>query len=132
MAGKNCKCHSIGKTMARTTRKSNMTSALQNVGGIAAGIGGGAVGVPKLVAMIYPEGKINPTIVNGAGSVGAFLLARKQKGILQSMLHGLSAGMAWNALSPMIGIGYVDSNSTSFLNNVAGDYFPSRQDPGTV
>lgn len=116
------------------TRRSN-SSALQTVGGITAGLAVGAVGVPKVVAMIDPEGKLDPKIINGVGAAGAFWLSRKQKGLMQSALHGLAAGMAWNLISNVAGMGYVNDPSTSFLNRVAGpedNYFPSRQNPGAI
>lgn len=133
MAKRNCNCHKIG-SMSKTRRSSNK-SALQTVGGITAGIAVGALGVPKIVSTIDPEGKIDPKIINGVGAVGAFMLAKKQKGFVQSMLHGLAGGLAWNVISNvagMAGMGYVDDNSTKYLNQVAGDYFPSRMDAGTV
>ncbi len=118
--------------MAKTRRSTSGKSALQTVGGITAGLAVGALGVPKIVTTIDPEGKMDPKIINGLGAVGAFLVSRKQKGFLQSMLHGLSAGLAWNVVSNLTGMGYIDDNSTRYLNNVAGDYFPSRQDAGAV
>ena len=118
--------------MSKTRRSSS--KPLETVGGIAAGLLVGGMGVPKLVSTIDPEGKIGPTAVNAAVAAGAFFFARKQKGFMQSALYGLSAGSAAALVSGLLGgIGYVDSPSTSFLNRVAGgDYFPSRQDPGDV
>lgn len=121
--------------MAKNTRKTKLSSTLETVGGITVGLGVGAVGVPKIMEMVDPEGKFNPTLVNGVGAAGAAYLSTKQKGLVQSALQGLAAGLAWNALAPIVGMGYVDDNSTSFLNRVAGagdDYFPSRQNPGAV
>ena len=131
MAGKNCKCHQIGKTMAKT-RRSSKGAALQTVGGIAAGIAAGAVGIPKLVAAVDPEGKFDPKIVNGVGAAAAFWFSTKQKGFVQHMLQGLSAGLAWNVVSNVAGLGYVDDNSTRYLNNVAGDFMPSRMNAGAI
>lgn len=126
-----CKCHQIGK-MAKSRRSSNK-SALQTVGGITAGIAAGALGVPKLVSAVDPEGKFDPKIVNGVGAAAAFWFAGKQKGIVQSALHGLAAGLAWNVISNVAGLGFVDDNSTRYLNNIAGNRFPnSRMDPGNV
>ena len=103
------------------------------VGGIAAGIGAGAVGIPKVVSMIAPDGKFDTKIVNAAGAAAAYWGSTKQKGFVQAMLQGLSAGLAWNVVAAVANIGYVDDNSTNFLNNVAGSgYFNSRQNPGNV
>lgn len=134
MAGKTCKCHSIGKTMAKS-RRSSKNAALQTVGGITAGLAAGAMGVPKLVAAVDPEGKFDPKIVNGVGAAAAFWFSTKQKGFIQSMLQGLSAGLAWNVVSNVAGLGYIDDYSTRYLNNVAGPngtYANSRMNPGPV
>lgn len=128
---KQCSCQKIG-AMAKTRRSNNSKNALQTVGGITAGIAVGALGVPKIVQTIDPEGKIDPKIINGVGAVGAYWFSRKQKGFVQSMLQGLAGGLAWNVLSNVAGMGYIDDNSTRYLNNVAGDYFPSRMDAGAV
>lgn len=128
---KPCSCHKIGK-MAKSRRSTSSKSALQTVGGIAAGIGVGALGVPKIVAAIDPDGKFDPKIVNGVGAAAAFWFSTKQRGILQNVLQGLSAGLAWNVVANVAGMGYIDDNSTRYLNNVAGDYFPSRMDAGAV
>lgn len=117
------------------TRRSNK-SALQTVGGITAGIAVGAIGVPKIVSAIDPEGKIDPKIVNGVGAVAAYWFSRKQTGFVQSALHGLSAGLAWNVVSNVAGMGFIDDNSTRYLNNVAGPdgntYANSRMNPGPI
>ena len=122
--------------MAKTRRNTSSKSAIQTVGAIAAGIGAGALGVPKIVAAVDPEGKIDPKLVNGAGAVVAFLVSRKQKGFVQSMLQGLSAGLAWNVVSNVAGMGFIDDNSTRYLNNVAGSegntYANSRMNPGPI
>lgn len=130
---KQCNCHKIG-AMAKS-RRSNTSSknALTTVGGIAAGIGVGALGVPKIVASIDPEGKFDPKIVNGVGAAAAFWFSRKQKGFVQSLLHGLSAGLAWNVVSNVAGMGYMNDNSSDF-NFVAGKgagAFPSNNG-GTI
>ncbi len=118
--------------MAKQRRSSSSKSALQTVGGITAGVAVGALGIPKLVSTIDPEGKIDPKIINGVGAVGAFYFSRKQKGFVQAMLQGLAGGLAWNVVSNVAGMGYMDDNSTRYLNNVAGDFFPSRMNPGPV
>jgi hypothetical protein len=133
---KQCNCHKIGAM--EKLRRSNTSSknALTTVGGIAAGIGVGALGVPKLVSSIDPEGKFDPKIINGVGAAAAFWFSRKQKGFLQSMLQGLSAGLAWNVVSNVAGMGYIDDNSTRYLNNVAGSdgntFANSRMNPGPI
>lgn len=126
-----CNCHKIG-AMAKSRRSNSSKSALQTVGGITAGIAVGALGIPKIVQTIDPEGKIDPKIINGVGAVGAYWFSRKQKGFLQSMLQGLAGGLAYNVIANVAGMGYIDDNSTRLLNNVAGDYFPSRMDAGAV
>lgn len=137
----NCKCHQIGKKMGKT-RKSGQQADIQTVGGIALGIGAGALGVPFIVGKVDPEGKIDPKIINGAGAVGAYFISRNQKGFIKSALQGLTAGLAWNVLANITGmapgqqgLGYVNDNSTRFLNPVAGlgdGDFPSRQNPGAL
>lgn len=119
--------------MANKTRRSSK-SAFETVGGIAAGIGVGAVGIPKVVEMIDPEGKFDTKLVNAVGAAGAFWLSRKQKGFMQSALQGLCAGLAWNVVADVANLGYVNDRSTDFLNNVAGgnDFKNSRLNPGTV
>lgn len=119
------------------SRRSNTSNknALTTVGGITAGIAAGALGVPKIVSAVDPEGKIDPKIVNGVGAAAAFWFSRKQKGFVQSMLQGLSAGLAWNVVSNVAGMGFIDDNSTRYLNNVAGDantYANSRMNPGPI
>lgn len=115
-----------------TSRRSNKNT-LQTIGGIAAGIGVGAYGVPKIVAAIDPDGKIDPKIINGVGAAAAYMVSRKQKGFVQSMLQGLSAGLAWNVVASVAGMGFIDDNSTRYLNNVAGEnYANSRMNPGPV
>lgn len=131
MAGKNCNCHKIG-SMANKTRRSTK-STLQTVGGITAGIAAGAVGIPQVVKAIDPTGKFDTKLVNAVGAAGAYWFSRKQKGFVQAALQGLSAGLAWNVIADVANIGYVNDNSTSLLNNVAGpDYFNSRLYDGDV
>lgn len=118
--------------MAKSRRSSKST--LQQVGGITAGIAAGAIGVPKIVEMIDKEGKLDSKIVNGVGAVGAYWFSRKQKGFVQSMLQGLSAGLAWNVLSDvagMKGIGWQQDYSSDF-NYVAGAGTTSRANPGVI
>lgn len=128
-----CNCQKIGK-MAKS-RRSNK-NALQTVGGITAGIAVGALGVPKIVSTIDPEGKFDPKIVNGVGAVAAFWFSRKQTGFIQATLQGLSAGLAWNVVSSVAGMGFIDDNSSRYLNNVAGPegntYANSRMNPGPI
>lgn len=117
------------------SRRSNK-NALQTVGGITAGIAVGALGVPKIVSTIDPEGKFDPKIVNGVGAVAAFWFSRKQTGFIQATLQGLSAGLAWNVVSSVAGMGFIDDNSSRYLNNVAGPegntYANSRMNPGPI
>lgn len=132
MAGKNCNCHKIG-SMANKSRRSSK-STIQTVGGIATGIGVGAVGIPKVVGMIDPEGKFDTKLVNAVGAGAAYWFSRKQKGFMQAALQGLSAGLVWNVIADVAGLGYLNDRSTDFLNNVAGanDYQNSRLNPGTI
>jgi hypothetical protein len=122
--------------MARKTRKSKLTDTAATVAAMATGLGVGALGVPRLVEMIDPEGKFNPQVINGVGAIGFGYLGSTQDGLVKTGLYSLAAGMLWNAASPMIGIGYgVTDNSTDFLNRVAGagdSYRPSRPNPGDV
>jgi hypothetical protein len=134
---KDCQCHTIGKIMAKQRRSSSSKSALQTVGGITAGIAVGAMGIPKIIETIDPEGKIDPKIINGVGAAGAFYFSRKQKGFVQAMLQGLAGGLAWNLVSAFVpSMGYVDDMSTRYLNNVAGSerntFQDSRMNPGPI
>lgn len=118
--------------MAKTRRSSKST--LQQVSGITAGLAAGAIAVPKIVSMIDKDGKLDSKIVNGVGAAGAYWLSRKQKGFVQSMLQGLSAGLAWNALSDMAGlkgIGWQQDYSSDF-NYVSGADTYSRANAGTI
>lgn len=117
MAGKNCKCHQIGKTMAKKTSRKKMS--VQTVGGITVGIAAGAIGIPKVVAMVDPSGNIDPKIINGVGAAGAWYFSTQQSGFIQSALQGLAAGLAWNVISNVAGIGAPDY-TTQMLNQVAG------------
>lgn len=121
--------------MGYKTRKSSFQGAIQRVGAGAVGIGVGGILVPKIVEMIDPSGKFPPTIVNAVGAAGALYFAKNQSGgMFQDLLYGMAAGLAWGAVAPLVGMGYVDDSSTNFLHRVAGgdDYFPSRQNPGEV
>lgn len=97
--------------------------SIETVGGITAGLAVGAVAVPKVVSMVDPSGNIDPKIINGVGAAGAWYFSTKQKGFVQAALQGLSAGLAYNVIASMAGIGAPDY-STQMLNQVAG---PSTQ-----
>lgn len=103
--------------MAKTRRSSKMS--IETVGGITTGLAAGAIGVPKVVAMIDPNGSMDPKIINGVGAAGAWYFSTKQKGFVQAALQGLSAGLAYNVIASVAGIGAPDY-STSTLNQVAG------------
>lgn len=116
------------------TRRSSLMSGAQRAGAIAAGIGTGAMLVPKVVEMVDKEGKLSPNIVNGVGIVGSLYLASKQKGgLVQDGLYGLAGGLTWNIVSGLMessGLGWSNDYSSDF-NFLAGAA-ANRANAGTI
>lgn len=106
----------------------------QRAAATAAGIGAGAVLVPKVVGMIDKEGKMSPNIVNGVGIVASLYLASKQKsGLVQDGLYGLAGGLGWNVISGLMessGMGWSNDYSSDF-NYLAGAG-AERANAGTI
>lgn len=122
--------------MAKTRKSSNKKDLVMRGVALTAGIGVGALAIPKLVALVDKNGTVDPKIVSGVGAAGAFLLARTQKGLVQDGLMGVAAGQAWNLVASFVGIsgiGYDDYNASSDLQRIAAAEFgASRETGGTV
>ena len=115
---KACAAASIGKTMAKKTRKSSPKGILITGAAITGGLLAGAVGVPKLAEMVVPTA--DDKTVN-IGTLGLGILgAMYTKGHIQTGAIGMAAGAAVRLVAEYLpSMGYVVSPSYD-VNRIIG------------
>lgn len=125
---KACALASIGKTMAKKSRKSTK-SAVMDVALYGAGVAAGGILVPKAVEQLDPTGKLDDKIVNAlTAAVGIFGAQYATKAMGQEagkVVMGIGIGGAAALLSDlagMNGMGYVVSPSYD-VNRILGDNY---------
>lgn len=131
---KACALASIGKTMAKKTRKSSK-SLIQDGLYITGGVVAGGFAVPKVVEMIDPTGKLDPKLVQGGAAAAGFFGAMNTKGAVQKLLLGVGIGAAANLLSEVAGMGYVINPNTDLERIVGygqGQFSDSRWNAGEL
>lgn len=118
--------------MAKKTRKGGKGLLVRGLA-IGAGIGAGAMLLPKIVSAVDKNGTLDPKLASAVGAGAALFGATKTSGITQDVMLGVAGGQVWNLISNFVGvsgIGYETYPGTTDVNRVAGDTFGGTMDVG--